>query len=244
MDSMFFKEVLSVSSPAFSPRCPRMWTSWWWRPQSWSLQHVSFLPEAFTVSHTQIKKTVEGIRIWFMHVLYAVRNVTVCGDTAVHQQAVHRASVTWIFTHLYTCACTRTHTCTCTHIHGPNWQLGQLTALARSRVFIQSHLFLHCLLSLGNAQFMHSSTVSVNTSPGLHLPFSLITQPLLWVLFCQTATSSSPEAFEPMIQQLPPVFFFFICSIMLYWFCIGWCWGRIHKQKTDRGTGLDHMVDS
>lgn len=129
---------------------------------------------------------------------------------AVHQQAVHLEHEP--FTHLYACACTRTW---------PSRQLGQLTALARSRVFTQSHLFLHCLHSLGNTQFAHSSTVMVNThtySPRLHLLFSLIPPPL-WVLFFQTASLSSLEAFEPVIQQLPPflLYLFNHVVLILYW---------------------------
>lgn len=77
----------------------------------------------------------------------------VCVLAAVHQQAVHLEHESF-FTHQPACACTT---------KWPRQQLGQVTALAGSRVFIEYHLFLHCLNSLGNTQFVHSSTVILPT---------------------------------------------------------------------------------
>lgn len=82
-----------------------------------------------------------------------------CVQAAVQKQDVHvdhESLHTQPFTNM------------CMHTHMAWLQLGQLTVLTGSRVFVQSHL--QCLNSLSNTQSAHSSTAMVNIMPLCILP--------------------------------------------------------------------------
>lgn len=114
-------------------------------------------PQVCTPSDTEIHKNI--------NMIYACPQGCVkcfpgeCVHAAVQKQDVHvdhESLHTQPFTNM------------CMHTHMAWLQLGQLTVLTGSRVFVQSCL--QCLNSLSSTQSAHSSTVMVNIMPLSILP--------------------------------------------------------------------------